>query len=67
MCLMTLIKVDTSNELADIFTKPLQLPQFLSCREDILQGKRGWSFLRRDLMTPEGVSCLHQHKGVFGV
>jgi hypothetical protein len=37
---MRLIKVDTSNQLADIFTKPLQLPQFLSCREGILLGKR---------------------------
>ena len=35
---MRLIKVDTSNQLADIFTKPLQLPQFLSCREGILLG-----------------------------
>ena len=30
---MRLIKVDTLNQLADIFTKPLQLPQFLACRE----------------------------------
>ncbi len=37
---MRLIKVDTSNQLADILTKPLQLPQFLSCREGILLGKR---------------------------
>ncbi len=33
---MRLIKVDTSNQLAAIFTKPLQLP----CREGILLGKR---------------------------
>ena len=30
---MRLIKVDTSSQLADIFTKPLQLQQFLACRE----------------------------------
>ena len=37
---MRLIKVNTSNQLADIFTKPLQLPQFLSCWEGILLGQR---------------------------
>ncbi len=37
---MRLIKVDTSNQLANIFPKPLQLPQFLSSREGILLGKR---------------------------
>jgi len=58
---MRLIKVDTSNQLADIFTKPLQLPQFLSCREGILLGKRAVELLRRDLMTPEGVGSPHQH------
>jgi hypothetical protein len=38
---MRLIKVDTSNQLVDSFTKPLQLPQFLSYREGFLLGKRG--------------------------
>ena len=37
---MRFVKVDTSNQLANIFTKPLQLPQFLSCQEGILLGKR---------------------------
>ena len=37
---MRLIKVITSYQLAEIFTKPLQLPQFLSCREGILLGQR---------------------------
>ncbi len=38
---MRLIKVDTSGQLADIFTKPLQLQQFLACREGILNGQSG--------------------------
>ena len=38
---MRLIKVDTSSQLADIFTKPLQLQQFLACRDGILSGQRG--------------------------
>jgi hypothetical protein len=28
---MRLLTVDTSGQLADMLTKPLQLPQFLSC------------------------------------
>ena len=30
---MRLIKVETSSQLADIFTKLLQLQQFIACRE----------------------------------
>ena len=40
---MRLIKVETSSQLrlADIFTKPLQLQQFLACRDGLLTGQRG--------------------------
>ncbi len=38
---MRLVKVDTSNQHADIFTKPLQLPQFLACSDGILTGQSG--------------------------
>ena len=38
---MRLIKVETSSQLADIFTKPLQLQQFIACREGLLTGQRG--------------------------
>ena len=40
---MHLIKVDSgsSNQLADIFTKPLHLPQFLACSDGILTGQSG--------------------------
>ena len=41
---MRLIKVDTSSQLADIFTKPLQLQQFLACRGGILSVKSGQVF-----------------------
>ena len=34
---MRLIKVDTSLQLADIFTKPLPYPQFLKCLQGILR------------------------------
>ena len=34
---MRLIKVDTSLQLADIFTKPLPYPQFLECLQGILR------------------------------
>ena len=34
---MLLIKVDTSLQLADIFTKPLPYPQFLECLQGILR------------------------------
>ena len=33
---LRLAKVDTSNQLADILPKPLQLQQFLACQEGIL-------------------------------
>ena len=36
---MRLVKVDTSNQLADIFSKTLQLPQFIAFREGILTGQ----------------------------
>ena len=45
---MRLVKVDTSHQLADIFTKPLQLPQFLACREGILMGRNA------DELSPKG-------------
>ena len=32
-----LVKVDTSLQLADIFTKPLPYPQFLECLQGILR------------------------------
>ena len=38
---MCLIKVETSSQLADIFTKPLQLQQFLACRDELLTGQSG--------------------------
>ena len=38
---MRLIKVETSSQLADIFTKPLQLQQFIACRDGLLTGQRG--------------------------
>ena len=38
---MRLIKVDTSLQLADIFTKPLPYPQFLECLQGILR-IRAW-------------------------
>ena len=38
---MRLIQVETSSQLADIFTKPLQLQQFLACRDGLLTGQRG--------------------------
>ena len=38
---MRMIKVDTSSQLADIFTKPLKLQQVLACREGILTGQSG--------------------------
>ncbi len=47
---MCLIKVNTSNQLADIFTKPLQLPQFHACRDGILTGQSG------QVLPPEGPS-----------
>ena len=34
---MRLVKVDTSLQLADIFTKPLPYPQFLECLQGILR------------------------------
>ena len=34
---MRLIKVDTANQLADIFTKPLPYPQFQACIQRILR------------------------------
>ncbi len=37
---MRLIKVNILNQLTYVFTKPLQLPQFLSCKKGILLGKR---------------------------
>ena len=40
-----LVKVDTSSQFADIFTKPLQLQQFLECREGILTGQSGQALL----------------------
>ncbi len=36
---MRLIKVDTSAQLADIFTKPLAYPQFQACLQGILRNK----------------------------
>ena len=36
---MRLVKVDTSLQLADIFTKPLPYPQFLECLQGILRIK----------------------------
>jgi hypothetical protein len=38
---MRLIKVDTSLQLADIFTKPLPYPQFQACIQGILRSKIG--------------------------
>ena len=38
---MRLIKVETSSQLADIFTKPLQLQQYIACRDGLLTGQRG--------------------------
>ena len=38
---MRLIKAETSSQLADIFTKPLQLQQFIACHEGRLTGQRG--------------------------
>ena len=38
---MRLIKVETSSQLDDIFTKPLQLQQFIACRDGLLTGQRG--------------------------
>ena len=40
---MCLVKVGTSGKL-DIFTKPLQLSQFLACLDGILSGKSGHEF-----------------------
>jgi hypothetical protein len=37
---MKLIKVDTADQLADVFTKPLHYPQFLACIEGILRIKK---------------------------
>ena len=34
---MRLVKIDTSLQLADIFTKPLAYPQFLTCLQGILR------------------------------
>ena len=34
---MRLVKIDTSLQLADIFTKPLPYPQFIECLEGILR------------------------------
>ena len=58
---MWLIKGDPSNQLADVFTKALQHPQFLSgsCREGILLGRRALAvdlffFFRQDLAAPGG-------------
>ena len=34
---MRLVKIDTSLQLADIFTKPLPYPQFLECLQGILR------------------------------
>ena len=34
---MRLVKIDTSLQLANLFTKPLQYQQFLECRQGILQ------------------------------
>ncbi len=58
---MRLIKVDNSHHLADIFTKPLQLPQFLSCREGILLGKRPVELPSAGPHDFGGVSSLNQH------
>ena len=38
---MRLIKVETSSQLADIFTRPLQLQQFLAFRDGLLAGQSG--------------------------
>ena len=37
---MRLLKVDTADQLADIFTKPLPYPQFAACIQGILQLKK---------------------------
>ena len=34
---MRLVKIDTTLQLADIFTKPLPYPQFLKCLKGILR------------------------------
>ncbi len=36
---MRLVKIDTSLQLADIFTKPLPYPQFLECLRGILRNR----------------------------
>jgi hypothetical protein len=36
---MTLVRVSTTSQLADIFTKPLHFPQYLACVAGIL-GKK---------------------------
>ena len=47
---MRLTKVETSSQLADIFTKQLQLQQFIPCREGLLNGQRG------QVLPPRGPS-----------
>ena len=44
---MRLVKVETSSQLADIFTKPLQLQQFIACCDGLLTGQRGQALPRR--------------------
>ena len=44
---MRLIKVETSSQLADIFTKQLQLQQVLACRDGLLTGQRGQALPQR--------------------
>ena len=60
---MRLIKVGSSNQLADIFTKPLQLQQLLACRDGILTsyclGSVDKRCLREGPATPEG--ARHRH------
>jgi hypothetical protein len=44
---MRLIKVDTSGQLAYIFTKPLPLQQFLACRKGLQTKQGGQAFSPR--------------------
>ena len=53
--IVPLVKADTSNQLAHIFTKALHYPQFISCLDGIQDFQAGLSH-RRGLSTLEGDS-----------
>ena len=61
---MRLIKAETSSQIADNFTKPLQLQKFPACRDGLLTGQSGQALPAspRGPCNQEGVRSRH-HSG----